>query len=221
MKIAVLDDEKIYRDKISEIIYKNDPFAAVDTFASTAELLHSNTAYELLLLDIEMPETDGITFVKNYASLFQDILFITSYDKYIFDSFLPNVRGYIVKDRMEDVLIPKICQIKNQRATIIQFHTDLGILPISSDHIQYFYTEDTFVYLVTFTKKYSLTYKSMKQLPIDYTHFFYASRSHLVQITNISELQKTTASIKMKNKDVIKVSRRNWKSLTEAFARSG
>ena len=97
MKIAVLDDEKIYRDKISEIIYKNDPFAAVDTFASTAELLHSNTAYELLLLDIEMPETDGITFVKNYASLFQDILFITSYDKYIFDSFLPNVRGYIVK----------------------------------------------------------------------------------------------------------------------------
>lgn len=221
MKIAVLDDEKIYRDKISEIIYKNDPFAAVDTFASTAELLHSNTAYELLLLDIEMPETDGITFVKNYASLFQDILFITSYDKYIFDSFLPNVRGYIVKDRMEDVLIPKICQIKNQRATIIQFHTDLGILPISSDHIQYFYTEDTFVYLVTFTKKYSLTYKSMKQLPIDYTHFFYASRSHLVQITNILELQKTTTSIKMKNKDVIKVSRRNWKSLTEAFARSG
>ena len=221
MKIAVLDDEKIYRDKISEIIYKNDPFAAVDTFASTAELLHINTAYELLLLDIEMPETDGITFVKNYASLFQDILFITSYDKYIFDSFLPNVRGYIVKDRMEDVLIPKICQIKNQRATIIQFHTDLGILPISSDHIQYFYTEDTFVYLVTFTKKYSLTYKSMKQLPIDYTHFFYASRSHLVQITNISELQKTTTSIKMKNKDVIKVSRRNWKSLTEAFARSG
>ncbi len=221
MKIAVLDDEKIYRDKISEIIYKNDPFAAVDTFARAAELLHSNTAYELLLLDIEMPETDGITFVKNYASLFQDILFITSYDKYIFDSFLPNVRGYIVKDRMEDVLIPKICQIKNQRATIIQFHTDLGILPISSDHIQYFYTEDTFVYLVTFTKKYSLTYKSMKQLPIDYTHFFYASRSHLVQITNISELQKISTSIKMKNKDVIKVSRRNWKSLTEAFARSG
>ena len=221
MKIAVLDDERIYIEKISTLIHEYFPYDSIDTYTSAADLIHRGKAYDLLVLDIEMPETDGITFVKNYASLFQDILFITSYDKYIFDSFLPNVRGYIVKDRMEDVLIPKICQIKNQRATIIQFHTDLGILPISSDHIQYFYTEDTFVYLVTFTKKYSLTYKSMKQLPIDYTHFFYASRSHLVQITNISELQKTTTSIKMKNKDVIKVSRRNWKSLTEAFARSG
>lgn len=221
MKIAVLDDENIYSDKIAEIIHMHYPYDIINTYKSAEDLIHSDKAYDLLLVDIEMPEMDGITFVKSYASLFQDILFITSHDRYIFDAFLPNVRGYVVKDQMKDTLIPRIQQIKNQRDNIINFHTDLGIFPISADHIQYFYTEDTFVYVITLTKKYSLTCRSLKQLPINYQDYFLVSRNCLVRTSNILELLKSTASIRMKNKDIIKVSRRNWKALVEAFTRGG
>lgn len=149
MKIAALDDEKIYRERIIGICKCYFPGDMIETFDHAAALIHKGKVYDLLLLDIEMPETDGITFVKNYGNLFRDILFITSYDKYVFQSFLPNVRGYVLKKQMDKVLIDEIRKIKKQRKDVMLFHTDFGEIEISKEHIQYFYTEDTFVYLVT------------------------------------------------------------------------
>lgn len=221
MRIAVLDDEKTYSDQVRSIIHSYYPFDIIDTFNNADDLINKDLVYDLLVLDIEMPEMDGITFVKNYASLFPDILFITSHDSYVFDAFLPNVRGYIIKDQMNEAFIPKLQQIKEQKENMIAFNADLGILPVLTEHIQYFYTEDTFVYLITLTSKYSLTYKSLKQLPINYDDYIYVSRSCLVRTKSILKIKKTTKSIEMMNKDSIQVSRRNWKALIEAYTRGG
>lgn len=217
MKIAVLDDEKIYCDKISEFIHMYFPYDSIDTYTRISDFIDTEKTYDLLLLDIEMPEMNGITFVKTYGSLYPDILFITSYDRYVFDSFLPNVKGYVVKDQMNEMLIPRIQQIKDQRNSMIIFHTKSGDISVLSNHIQYFYTENTFIYLVTLTNQYALTYKTMKQLPIHYCDYFYINRSHLVRIKSILSFVKTTSSIKMLNKDVLKVSRRNRKELIQVI----
>ncbi len=219
MKIAVLDDESIYIEKISTLIHEYFPYDSIDTYTSAADLIHRGKAYDLLVLDIEMPETDGITFAKNYAPLFNSILFVTSFDRYVFDSFLPNVKGFVVKDQINERLIPEIQKIKSERENNILFNTEVGVVTVPCSYIQYFYTEDTFVYLVTLTKKYSLTNKSLKQLPINYNDYFFVSRSHLIKITNVLNLLKHTGSVEMKNRDIIKVSRRNWKYLIDAFMR--
>lgn len=219
MKIAVLDDESIYIEKISTLIHEYFPYDSIDTYTSAADLIRRGKAYDLLVLDIEMPETDGITFAKNYAPLFNSILFVTSFDRYVFDSFLPNVKGFVVKDQINERLIPEIQKIKSERENSILFNTEVGVVTVPCSYIQYFYTEDTFVYLVTLTKKYSLTVKSLKQLPINYNDYFFVSRSHLIKITNVLNLLKHTGSVEMKNRDIIKVSRRNWKYLIDAFMR--
>lgn len=217
MKIAVLDDESIYIEKISTLIHEYFPYDSIEPYTSAADLIRRGKAYDLLVLDIEMPETDGITFAKNYAPLFDNILFVTSFDKYVFDSFLYNVKGFVVKDQINERLIPEIQKIKNERENTVKFNTEVGVVTVPCSYIQYFYTEDTFVYLVTLTKKYSLTNKSLKQLPINYNDYFFVSRSHLIKTANVLNLLKHIGSIEMRNKDIIKVSRRNWKALIDAF----
>ena len=114
-------------------------------------------------------------------------------------------------------MIPEIQKIKSERENNILFNTEVGVVTVPCSYIQYFYTEDTFVYLVTLTKKYSLTNKSLKQLPINYNDYFFVSRSHLIKTANVLNLLKHIGSIEMRNKDIIKVSRRNWKGLINTF----
>ena len=66
MKIAVCDDEKIFLSDITEKIYRivsrldHDVFQ----FTSAEELLASQTAFDLIFLDIEMGGMDGMSAAR-------------------------------------------------------------------------------------------------------------------------------------------------------------
>lgn len=66
--ILVVDDELGIRDLLSEIL--NDEGHSVDTAenATQARLARTGGAYDLVLLDIWMPDTDGVTLLKEWAA---------------------------------------------------------------------------------------------------------------------------------------------------------
>ncbi len=65
--ILVVDDEHGIRELLSEIL--NDEGHAVDLAENAAEarLARQNNTYDLVLLDIWMPDTDGVTLLKEWA----------------------------------------------------------------------------------------------------------------------------------------------------------
>ncbi len=65
--ILVVDDEHGIRDLLSEIL--NDEGHAVDLAenAAQARLARQNNSYDLILLDIWMPDTDGVTLLKEWS----------------------------------------------------------------------------------------------------------------------------------------------------------
>ena len=65
--ILVVDDELGIRELLSEIL--NDDGHSVDLAenATQARALRANNGYDLVLLDIWMPDTDGVTLLKEWA----------------------------------------------------------------------------------------------------------------------------------------------------------
>ncbi|RGE39837.1 response regulator [Comamonas testosteroni] len=66
--ILVVDDELGIRDLLSEIL--NDEGHSVDLAenATQARVARASNAYDLVLLDIWMPDTDGVTLLKEWAT---------------------------------------------------------------------------------------------------------------------------------------------------------
>ncbi|MEQ6436084.1 response regulator [Comamonas sp. w2-DMI] len=66
--ILVVDDELGIRDLLSEIL--NDEGHSVDLAenANQARIARGSSNYDLVLLDIWMPDTDGVTLLKEWAS---------------------------------------------------------------------------------------------------------------------------------------------------------
>ncbi|MBY0410126.1 MAG: response regulator [Burkholderiaceae bacterium] len=66
--ILVVDDEHGIRDLLSEIL--NDEGHSVDLAenATQARIARASNTYDLVLLDIWMPDTDGVSLLKEWAS---------------------------------------------------------------------------------------------------------------------------------------------------------
>lgn len=108
MVIGICDDEKVIRDKIEKICVnvtgEYDTDTAVKTYSDGKEVMEEN--FDILILDIEMKDVDGIA-VKNY---FQNrkkdtiIIFVTSHNEMMSQAFGVNVMGFVTKSYLDNQL---------------------------------------------------------------------------------------------------------------------
>jgi CheY-like chemotaxis protein len=61
LKIAVCDDEKAVCDQVSGLLNAHNNRYSVSVFSNGSELLTSESDFDVVILDIEMPELDGMT----------------------------------------------------------------------------------------------------------------------------------------------------------------
>lgn len=66
--ILVVDDELGIRDLLSEILNDEGHNVEVAENASQARVAKARDAFDLILLDIWMPDTDGVTLLKEWAA---------------------------------------------------------------------------------------------------------------------------------------------------------
>lgn len=103
MNIAICDDEKIYRDEIEHLVdeYFTDKNLEYDCkqFSCGKELAEDEQLYDIVFLDIEMEELNGIETAKelNKKNRHTVIFIITAYHKYLDDAMDLNVFRYIDK----------------------------------------------------------------------------------------------------------------------------
>lgn len=93
MKIAIIDDQKemiemIY-NKIKELKYE------FYKYTSVYDMEQSQTNFDLLLLDIDMPDCNGLEYANQHKD--KNIIFVTSLSSYMKESFGSNIYGFIEK----------------------------------------------------------------------------------------------------------------------------
>lgn len=223
MKIAIVDDEKIFQEKEKKLLEDYDKTYKIETYSSTKELLASGKAFDLLLLDIEMPDMDGLTFAKEYDTLFPKIIFVTSYEDKVFHAFGANIFGFIKKDELESALVQKVDEVLSRHEESILLDTIQGERLFVVKEILYFYYEYAAVYVKTFHKTYELKCRSLTSLDkyLDSSKFVMANRNILMNVSNISRFIPGKNEVELKNGESYKVSKRNRTSLMKAFAREG
>jgi len=110
IKIAVVDDHKLFRQGIMQILAKNDRFDPIFEADSYAQLVERMALQipDIILMDIEMPGTDGFDACKQLLEKFPNVKIIAlsmhNADKFIFQMMKVGARSYLPKDVDQDRL---------------------------------------------------------------------------------------------------------------------
>lgn len=118
--IAILDDHRLFRQGISYILHSL-PFVARVSEAATFGELQPQLAQELpdiLLLDMQMPEMDGMEVAKHLLQAYPELKIIVlsmhSDDHFIVPMFRLGVRSYLPKDVDKEQLRTAIAAVMTE-----------------------------------------------------------------------------------------------------------
>lgn len=115
MKIAIIDDDSIFMDEVKDIIGErinkigiND--FSISTLSSPEQLLVDIHSFDLLIIDVEINQYNGISICNQIRKFNTDIIimFISSYTTYVFNSFTVSPFSYILKKDLNNKGISEI-----------------------------------------------------------------------------------------------------------------
>ncbi len=138
MKTLIIDDEKRQLDylesklekwvlEISEIVKTQSPIEGL-------KLLRS-TNFDLLFLDVEMPEMTGFELIEIIgADSLPPVIFTTAYSKYAVRAFKVNAIDYLLKPADPEELVRAVDRVQSERVAQKKSVDDLlNNLPSSED----------------------------------------------------------------------------------------
>lgn len=113
IKIAVLDDEPMYIEQVRRITEASMPqlgmkyeFYAYETGQSVLEDLKQEICYDVYLLDVQLPDINGLEIAKRIRRRWSDpiVIYITNYVDYAVEAYEVNTFRYIPKQLLEEKL---------------------------------------------------------------------------------------------------------------------
>ena len=110
IKIAICDDEANIRAYLSSLIQAQDCPCEIVEYASAGDCLADTQKIDLLFLDIELAPSgsglDGMALarkIRERATVTQPvIIFVTGYERYVFDAFDVGAFQYLLKPVNEE-----------------------------------------------------------------------------------------------------------------------
>lgn len=122
MNIVICDDNKILLE--NEILacekfmeHKDTLVSYFDSVQLKKDLITQKQDVDLFILDIEMPDVNGIELKNLISELYEDtnILFVTGYTSYMKDAFGKKVIGFLSRLEYADQIGDYINRIRNKR----------------------------------------------------------------------------------------------------------
>jgi DNA-binding NarL/FixJ family response regulator len=109
-KVILVDDEKLVADGLKIILETYEDIEVIATASNGQEALNRcrNHKPDVVLMDIRMPECDGVIGTKLVKKEFKDIkiLILTTFNdvQYIHEALKYGASGYILKDSDYDLI---------------------------------------------------------------------------------------------------------------------
>ncbi|MEP5611091.1 MAG: LytTR family DNA-binding domain-containing protein [Cyclobacteriaceae bacterium] len=126
IRVLIADDEKPAREAVKIYLESNRSFEIVaecEDGVSTLKNIEKHCP-DLLLLDIEMPELNGMDLLKELPVPAPHVVFITAYHHYAVRAFEENAIDYLLKpfdrDRFEKMLEKVLTEMDKNREVPLQ-----------------------------------------------------------------------------------------------------
>ena len=202
IKIAVCDDEESFRSQISKIVreYFEEDHKTILLleYKEGAELLNAHIRFDIIFLDIEMPQYSGIeTAVKlRELGVYSKIIFVTNYSNYKNHAYKVHAFDYITKP-IDSKIIYRVLEaainfLNNEiEKPKVAFKTKEGIVTLKLDDIFYFEYLSRQVIIKSSkgifhaTYKLSEVYEKMKKYNFESPH-----KSYIVNLLHIKCIEK-------------------------------
>ena len=225
-KIAICDDRTEDIEYISSIVKdwassKGHVVAIRDFRSAESFLFHydDESDYDILLLDIEMGQMNGVELAKRVRRQNREvqIIFITGYNDYIADGYDVEALNYILKlvhsDKLNAVLDRACEKLKKNEAALV-FELTGGMVKVPLYEIRYIEVRANYVTIhATEDISVKATLSSIEQ-KLDES-FFKAGRSYIVNMHYIRKVTKT--EVFLDGEILIPLSRGLYEPLNRAF----
>ncbi|MEE0433981.1 MAG: response regulator transcription factor [Peptococcaceae bacterium] len=204
IRLAICDDDAQavadHQTMAEKALRENGYAVSVTTYTQSENLLadvcDDGYVYDLILLDVEMPQLDGMTLVARLTPHLPQVLviFITSHREYAIDAFALNIFRYVPKDELETRLPQALCDaakrisLEDGKCYTIQTVSRLEKLPLKD--ILYIAREGKNVCFIT-THGASLERTSLAQVmeQLDDAAFIYIDRGMIVNLVHLLEIK--------------------------------
>jgi len=207
IKCIAIDDEPLAVKKIAGYIRKI-PFlelVAECRNASEAMSIMSQNDIQLLFIDINMPDINGMDFVKSLANK-PYIVFTTAYSEYAVEGFQVEAVDYLLKPISFGNLLKAANKVKNlielstnsQKESLrttpnhLFVKSEYKLIRIELDDIKYIESQHEYIKIHLINSNPVMTQISMKnieeQLPTD--RFMRVHRSFIVNLARVSVIER-------------------------------
>jgi two-component system LytT family response regulator len=212
MKSIIIDDDAVVRELLAQYIEESPELKLAGQFSTVKEALHFLTKEkaDLIFLDVEMPEMNGIEFLEEFKPD-AEIVLISSNDKYAVNGFNLEVSDYLLKPisfARFNRCITRLSQknLGNDTAKHdFLFIKDKGVYQkILIPEIQYIQSSSEYVTIHTKVKRimlYSSMDNMLSKLPSNF------KRVHRSYIVNVDAIEKLNGNSLEVNKQLISVSK--------------
>ena len=207
MNCIVIDDDGLSRRVIEEFVLRTDFLELKHSFQTAVEAVNVLNQYaediDLIFLDIEMPEMDGIDFLNTLKNLPQ-VIIISSKEKYAIEAFDYDVTDYLLKPITYGRFYKAVLKSKNIHESRGGRETDEIFIKRSSALVQVKYDDilwvealENYVIINTYSEKFTIhfTMKSIgSQLPAN--EFKRVHRSYIINVRKINKIEDNSIFIK-------------------------
>lgn len=204
METAIVDDEKVIREQIKELVVKYEPYCSVNTYETGEELLAEGKKYDVVFLDIQMEGMNGIDTARALREKQEDtvLIFITGVKEYVFEAFDVSAFHYLLKPVEEKKFAEVFERAKKEVKKITKQRQKT--LYIKTRNRSFTINEDNILYIENRGKKVEIhignevieTYAAMSELEKQLGGDFYrCHRGYLVNMAHIAEYENDSISL--------------------------
>ena len=212
IKIAICDDEANIRAYLSSLIQAQDCPCEIAEYASAGDCLADNREIDLLFLDIELTTDrsglDGMALARKIreqaAGTQPVIIFVTGYERYVFDAFDVGAFQYLLKPVNEEKFAQVFARAVEQIAANRENPQKGRVLTLQSANTSKTIPLDSIYYIESSNHRVELhlkdgefaCYAKIGDLEMELQdQFFRIHKGYLVNLSYVAGYSKTEVSL--------------------------
>lgn len=231
LKIALCDDNSKFLDHMNELVANEFELQAKDDFIinnyTSSKLLfihHSSEPYDVIFLDIDMPDLTGFELANKLQETNKKscVIFVSNHSELVFDSFYFHPLNFIVKDTPEamkeslhNVVIQLFGKIKQDKKLILE-SVESGRISVYLSDILYIESSKHYIIYHLTNSRTVMIRENISEAENKYAEFDFIRihKKYIVNLKHIFNIDKNNCLIIFKQGLDLPISR-NYKSMVD------
>jgi DNA-binding LytR/AlgR family response regulator len=211
MNCLIIDDDKLSRKLLEKFVEKTDLLDDYFSFSNAIDAINflkkDDEEIDLIFLDIEMPDMNGVEFMQSIGDHPVQIIVVSSKEKYALDAIEYDVTDYLLKP------VTYVRFLKATEKAVSKLHEEMlpsssskddffirnnaSLKRLSYDDVVWVEAMENYIVVNTYDERYTIhfTMKAiMDQLPVE--KFFRIHRSYIVNRRKIETIKTSTIEVK-------------------------